>query len=58
MLEAKEKGEILTGLLYINPETQDLHRKLNTCDTPLNQLTEAQLCPGGDVLKDINNSFK
>src|SRR5918997_6639421 len=31
-------GEVVTGLLYIDPQAEDLHRHLNTVDLPLNQL--------------------
>ena len=55
---AKSKNEILTGLLYMNPDTQDLHDLLDTIDTPLNQLTEKDLCPGLEILKGINDSFR
>ncbi len=55
---AKAKGEILTGLLYIDPETKDLHSMLNTVDTPLNRLEEADLCPGQDALEKINAALR
>lgn len=57
LMEAKQKGEILTGLLYIDKETENLHQKLNTTDKPLNQLTEKELCPGSAVLAEINAGF-
>jgi 2-oxoglutarate ferredoxin oxidoreductase subunit beta len=50
----ESRGEILTGLLYVNGEAQDLHQHLNTVDTPLNRLTDAQLCPGSGPLAGIN----
>lgn len=54
VLNAKAKGEILTGLLYINPDSIDLHHLLQTSDKPLNSLTKETLCPGSEVLKGIN----
>jgi 2-oxoglutarate ferredoxin oxidoreductase subunit beta len=50
----ESRGEILTGLLYVNGEARDLHQHLNTVDTPLNRLTDAQLCPGSAALAGIN----
>ena len=50
----ESRGEILTGLLYVNGEAQDLHQHLNTVDTPLNRLSDAQLCPGSPALAAIN----
>jgi 2-oxoglutarate/2-oxoacid ferredoxin oxidoreductase subunit beta len=52
------KSEILTGLLYIDPDTTDLHDVLETSETPLNKLTEEVLCPGSAALKDINSSLR
>ena len=54
----KEKGEILTGLLYCDPEFRDMHGILNTTDTSLNSLNEKSLCPGEHVLEGINNGFR
>ncbi len=58
VIEAKAKGEILTGLLYIEPDCPDLHDVLNTVNTPLNQLTEKELCPGSEVLEGLNEGFR
>jgi 2-oxoglutarate/2-oxoacid ferredoxin oxidoreductase subunit beta len=54
VLNAKSKDEILTGLLYVDPETQDLHHTINSSDRPLNSLVQAELCPGSEMLKEIN----
>jgi len=54
---SKEKGQILTGLFYINTESEDLHGKLNTVDQPLNSLGYLELCPGQDKLDLINANF-
>ena len=51
-------NEILTGLLYINSETKDLHTLLDTTDIPLNQLNETVLCPGVELLEEINADFR
>jgi 2-oxoglutarate ferredoxin oxidoreductase subunit beta len=58
VMNAKIKGEILTGLLYMNNESKDLHHLLKTSDTPLNQLKEAALCPGNEVLQGINSEYR
>jgi 2-oxoglutarate/2-oxoacid ferredoxin oxidoreductase subunit beta len=55
---AKLKNEILTGLLYINPESVDLHQMINTSELPLNSLTKKDLCPGAEVLKGINKDWR
>jgi 2-oxoglutarate/2-oxoacid ferredoxin oxidoreductase subunit beta len=56
--KSRINGEILTGLLYFDPDTQDLHDLLNTVDTPLNELKEVDLCPGSAALADINQSLR
>lgn len=58
IMNAKEKGEILTGLLYMNPDTHDLHGTLNTSEVPLNKLGSKELCPGSELLKEINAEFR
>jgi 2-oxoglutarate ferredoxin oxidoreductase subunit beta len=51
-------GEVVTGLLYIDPEAQDLHKHLSTVETPLNQLGTRDLCPGSVALERINASLR
>ena len=38
------KGQIVTGLLYVDPEAEDLHSHLNTVETPLNTLEANRRC--------------
>ena len=52
------EGEIVTGLLYIDPEPEDMHAYMNTAATPLNALTEAELCPGAGALDKINAGLR
>jgi 2-oxoglutarate ferredoxin oxidoreductase subunit beta len=52
------KGQIVTGLLYVDPEADDLHTHLDTVDTPLNQLDATTLCPGSAALEKINASLR
>jgi 2-oxoglutarate ferredoxin oxidoreductase subunit beta len=56
--EASEKGEVLTGLLYLAQESEDLHAHLNTYDAPFNQLDEKDLCPGAAMLEKINGGLR
>jgi 2-oxoglutarate ferredoxin oxidoreductase subunit beta len=55
---AREKREILTGLLYIDEDSNDLHALLNTTDQPLNSLDKDSLCPGSEVLAKLNASLR
>ena len=54
----KAEGEIVTGLLYLDPQADDLHRLLNTVDVPLNQLAEKELVPGATALEKFNASLR
>ena len=56
--KAKNQGEVLTGLLYIDSESQDMHDLIDTVDRPLNTLREQDLCPGSDALEAINQRFR
>jgi 2-oxoglutarate ferredoxin oxidoreductase subunit beta len=51
-------GQVVTGLLYVDPEPEDLHRNFNTVDASLNSLAEAELCPGSATLAKINASLR
>jgi 2-oxoglutarate ferredoxin oxidoreductase subunit beta len=52
------KGEVPTGLLYIDPEARDLHAALGTVPQALNALGEETLCPGGAALAKINAGLR
>jgi 2-oxoglutarate/2-oxoacid ferredoxin oxidoreductase subunit beta len=56
--ERAAKGEVVTGLLYVQPDSSDLHDNLNTVETPLNQLGERELCPGSVALERINAALR
>ncbi len=59
MLErCRGTGEIATGLLYLDREAEELHDAMNTTLRPLNELTEAELCPGSKALEAINASLR
>jgi len=52
------KGQVVTGLLYVDAEAEDLHSHLNTVAAPLNTLGEKELCPGSAALEKINASLR
>ena len=56
--ERAAAGEVVTGLLYVQPDAADLHAHLNTVDTPLNHLSERELCPGSVALERINAALR
>jgi 2-oxoglutarate ferredoxin oxidoreductase subunit beta len=51
-------GEIVTGLLYVDPSSEELHDRLETVERPLNALSEPDLCPGSGTLAKINQSLR
>ena len=56
--ERHAEGEIVTGLLFVDPDATDLHDRLGTTLTPLNQLTSEQLTPGCAALARINDGLR
>ena len=58
MQEYKDEGKVLTGLLFIDPDSKETHEALNTTEVPLRELTKATLCPGADRLEVINQALR
>jgi 2-oxoglutarate ferredoxin oxidoreductase subunit beta len=58
LLQREAAGEIVTGLLYVDPQSEDLHEHLNTSAQSLNRLGAKELCPGSTALEKINASLR
>jgi 2-oxoglutarate ferredoxin oxidoreductase subunit beta len=58
LLHHAAEGQIVTGLLYVDNDPDDLHSHLATVDAPLNSLGEKELCPGSAVLERFNASLR
>jgi 2-oxoglutarate ferredoxin oxidoreductase subunit beta len=56
--ERAAAGEVVTGLLYVNPDSQDLHEHMETMPVPLNTFGARDLCPGSVALEKINASMR
>ena len=54
----RAQDKILTGLLYMDPNSRDLHETVGTTSKPLCSLSERDLCPGNQVLQNINDSLR
>ncbi|WP_407352874.1 2-oxoacid:ferredoxin oxidoreductase subunit beta [Luteimonas sp. R10] len=52
------RGEIATGLLYVDPDAVDLHAHLGTVEAPLNSLEADTLSPGAEALARINAALR
>jgi 2-oxoglutarate ferredoxin oxidoreductase subunit beta len=55
---ARDEGRILTGLLFLDPNSQDLNQTLKLATKPLNELGKDDLCPGSRVLNSINEGLR
>ena len=51
--EAEAKGEVLTGVLYVNPEKPMFLDLLNLGEAPLATLPEARTRPSREVLDQV-----
>jgi len=58
MQERHAAGEIVTGLLFVDPNPRDLHDSLKTSDTPLNALGQNALVPSRSALAKINAGLR
>ena len=56
--EHHARGEVVTGLLYVDPHPEDMHGYLNTVDGSFNRLGERELCPGSAMLAKLNASLR
>lgn len=54
---ARQQGDFITGLIYINQERRSLTEVLDLVDTPLSMLPESKLRPSSQALQDILRSF-
>jgi 2-oxoglutarate ferredoxin oxidoreductase subunit beta len=52
--EFRNRGEILTGLIFMEEKSTELHEIIKTVKKPLNTLRENDLIPGSAVLESIN----
>jgi len=51
-------GEIVTGLLYLDESSPDLHAVNGTVSAPLSELPYEELCPGRDALLALQKRFR
>jgi 2-oxoglutarate ferredoxin oxidoreductase subunit beta len=58
MQQRAAEGELVTGLIYLDPEADDMHASLDTVADPLNRLGEKELCPGSGALDAINARYR
>jgi 2-oxoglutarate ferredoxin oxidoreductase subunit beta len=56
--DAASRGEIATGLLYLNEAGKDMHGFENTVDEPLVDIPYEDLCPGSAALDELQREWR
>ena len=56
--EQQKEGEVLTGLLYISPDSKDMVEQNELVPAPLTTLPYEQLCPGSAELDKLQARFR
>ncbi|HXY15102.1 MAG TPA: 2-oxoacid:ferredoxin oxidoreductase subunit beta [Terriglobales bacterium] len=56
--EARDKGEVLTGVFYVNPTAPTFMDVLNVVDDPLATLPESLVRPGREVLEQVMEELR
>lgn len=58
-LEDREsRGEVPTGLLFVDDSVPDVHERSRSTLVPLNELQHAALCPGSEALRSLQSQFR
>jgi 2-oxoglutarate/2-oxoacid ferredoxin oxidoreductase subunit beta len=57
LTESHEKGELLTGLFYVDPQRPNFIDILNVMDEPLATLPESKVRPSKEVLDEVMQSL-
>jgi 2-oxoglutarate ferredoxin oxidoreductase subunit beta len=56
--EAEAKGEVLTGVLYVNPSKPTFLEQLNLVDVPIATLPESRTRPSREVLEQVMEELR
>jgi 2-oxoglutarate ferredoxin oxidoreductase subunit beta len=54
----RTRGEVVTGLLYIEEDLPDLHEIAGTARTPLSDIPYEDLCPGREALMNFQKDLR
>jgi len=54
----QERGEIATGLLYIDKQSSDMHETARTVAQPLIDVPYESLCPGKKALEELMDEYR
>ena len=56
--ECQKKGEVATGLLFLDESGADMHAVARTVTTPLADLPFEELCPGNSALQKLQDRYR
>jgi len=56
--ERQAKGEVVTGLLYVDETVPDLHEMNNTPEISLTEVPYEKLCPGAEALNQLQDEYR
>ena len=56
--ELQGRGEVATGLLYIEPSGRDMHAFEDTVDEALASVPYEKLCPGSEALDELQRHWR
>lgn len=56
--ECQKRGEIATGLLFVDDKGQEMHDHLRTAEAPLVDERYERLCPGGKALDALMERYR
>jgi 2-oxoglutarate ferredoxin oxidoreductase subunit beta len=56
--DRQAKGEVPTGLLYLDTKAPEMHEVSGTTETPLTKLPFEKLCPGSAALEKLQQAFR
>jgi 2-oxoglutarate/2-oxoacid ferredoxin oxidoreductase subunit beta len=56
--DSQKEEEVVTGLLYLSPDSRDLHDQNQTVDMPLATVPFDELCPGSAELEKLQRGFR
>jgi len=54
----RNRGEIATGLLFVDKQASDMHDTSKTTEVPLAQIPYEKLCPGSAKLDELQKTFR
>lgn len=54
----RSQGKVVTGLLYMDETSQDMHEQMGTINESLSTYPYDKLCPGSDALSQLMKSYQ